>query len=92
VPGGWQSKNSDRILKMAALPRQLTPDQKREYLKILAANGRNAAHAYLERLSCEGGIFIYKSKSELEAFKRRQETCCPGSDAVWVFIPDNGRG
>jgi hypothetical protein len=77
---------------MAARLPKLMPDQKREYLKILVANGRDSARTYLENLDCQGGIFIFKSKAELEAFKRRQETCCPGSDAVWVFIPDNGRG
>lgn len=76
-----------------ALPRrQISPGQKREYLKILATTGREAARAYLENLDCEGGIFIVKSKAEMEAIIQRHQTCCPGSDAVLVFIPDNGRG
>lgn len=77
---------------MAARLPQLSLDQKREYLKILVANGKDAAHAFLENLDCEGGIFIVKSKAEMEAIVQRQKTCCPGIDAVLVFIPDNGRG
>lgn len=71
--------------------KHLTHHQKREYLKILVTTGRDAARVYLEKMDCEGGIFIIKSKAEMEAIIQQQETCCPGSDAVLVFIPDNGR-
>lgn len=76
---------------MASRLPKLMPEQKREYLKILVTAGRDAARAYLENMDCEGGIFIVKSKAEMEAIIQRQQTCCPGIDAVLVFIPDNGR-
>lgn len=71
---------------------KLTPDQKREYLRLLLSEGREAARAYLEQTDCEGGIFIYKSQAELKAFERRLEKCCPDGSGTWVFLPDNGRG
>lgn len=68
-------------------------DQKREYLRILLTEGKAAACTYLAQTGCEGGIFIYKSEAELEAFKQRLKRCCPDeTDGVWVFLPDNGRG
>jgi len=71
----------------------LLPDQKRKYLHLLLTEGEAAARAYLENVDCEGGIFIYRSEKELEAFKRRLEKCCPDeTDGVWIFLPDNGRG
>lgn len=74
-------------------PQNLTAWQKREYLQIMLAEGKEAAQVYLENVICQGGIFIYKTRAEADAFSKHLETCCPeGTTGAWFFFPDNGRG
>lgn len=73
----------------------ILPDQKREYLRLLLSEGQQAASDYLQQTGCEGGIFIYKTQEEADAFRKHLDRCCPGEDenyGTWVFLPDNGRG
>lgn len=68
---------------------EITPDQKREYLRLLLTDGNAAARAYLEQTDCEGGIFIYQSREEAEIFRRHLEKCCTGArPKQWFFIPE----
>ena len=68
---------------------EITPDQKREYLRLLLSEGQQAARAYLEQTDCEGGTFIYQSREEAEIFRRHLEKCCTGTKPEqWFFIPE----
>ena len=71
----------------------LTAYHKREYLRLMLTEGKEAAQDYLERFVCEGGVFIYKTREEADKFSAFLTTCCPdGTTGAWFFIPDNGRG
>lgn len=65
---------------------------KREYLRLLLTESKEAARAYLENTVCEGGVFIHKTREEADAFREYLKECCPdGTTRAWVFLPDNGR-
>lgn len=71
----------------------LSTYQKREYLHLLLTEGKEAARTYLENTVCEGGVFVYKTREEADAFREYLNGCCPdGTTGAWFFIPDNGRG
>lgn len=68
---------------------QPTPEQKREYLRILFSEDRAAAQSYLEQKDCAGGTFIYRSREEAETFQRHLEKCCTGAKSEQLFfIPE----
>lgn len=70
----------------------LSPDQKREYLRILLTEGRNAAATFLSEADPIPGVLIFRSAEELEAFNNFlvSEEKRPDTGSV-CLLPDNGR-
>lgn len=67
----------------------LTTWHKREYLRLMLVEGKEAARAYLEKAICEGGVFFYTEREEADLFSAYLETCCPdGMNGTWFFIPN----
>src|SRR5690349_5821747 len=88
---GWGNTTPEKphstIMKHS--PQNLTAWQKREYLRLMITEGKEAARAYLENVICEGGVFFYTEREEADAFSAYLETCCPdGMTGNWFFIPN----